>query len=268
MTGIEWVGDETSGYTGAVANYKCTKDGVTDYTKQVPMDISSDVTAASCDVNGKTVYTAKLSALEARDGKALVSDPVSLNIPLAKGHKWGEWKVSTPATVEKPGTKTRSCSVCGKTETADIAKLTPTPTTKPAAGPTKTSEPSVSLTLNKTKAEVVCGKNLTLKATLKGSSAKITWKSSDTKVATVDSNGKITAKMAGTVTITATSAGKAAICTVTVLYKDVTNSKDFWYAPTNYLTAKGVVKGYDKQTKFKPANVCTRAQMVTFIWRL
>ena len=74
---------------------------------------------------------------------------------------------------------------------------------------------------------------------------------SDKKVAIVDANGKISAKMAGQVTITATAAGKTAKCTVTVLYKDVTNSKDFWYAPTNYLTAKGVVKGYANQTEFR-----------------
>ena len=163
--------------------------------------------------------------------------------------------------------------------TAPAATATPTATTKPAAPtvtvkpvvtstpkPTKSSQ--VSLVLDKSSANVICGKSLLLKATLKGSTSKITWKSSDTKVATVDMNGKVTAKMAGTVTITAAAAGKTATCTVTVLYKDVTNTKDFWYAPTNYLTAKGVVKGYDKQTKFKPANECTRAQMVTFIWRL
>ena len=148
---------------------------------------------------------------------------------------------------------------------------TPTPTAKPSAKPSAkpTNKPSaVSLSLDKKSANLICGKTLTLKATLKGASSKITWKSSDTKVATVDSNGKVKAKMAGEVTITASAAGKSAKCVVTVLYKDVTNSKDFWYAPTNYLTAKGVVKGYDNQTKFKPANKCTRAQMVTFIWRL
>ncbi len=53
-----------------------------------------------------------------------------------------------------------------------------------------------------------------------------------------------------------------------MLYTDVTSAKDFWYEPTYYLTGKDVVKGYDKQTKFKPANECTRGQMVTFIWRL
>ena len=129
-------------------------------------------------------------------------------------------------------------------------------------------KPPVSISLDKKEANIVCGKTLTLKATLKNSTEKITWKSSDTKIATVDSNGKITAKMAGKVTISAAVEGKTAKCTVTVLYKDVTNSSDFWYAPTNYLTAKGVVKGYANQTEFRPANNCTRAQMVTFLYRL
>ncbi len=130
------------------------------------------------------------------------------------------------------------------------------------------SDKPVTLTLDKKEANVVCGATLTLKATLKNSTSAISWKSSNTKIATVDSKGKITAKMAGKVTITASAAGKTAKCTVTVLYKDVTNSSDFWYAPTNYLTAKGVVKGYANQTEFRPANECTRAQMVTFLYRL
>ena len=131
-----------------------------------------------------------------------------------------------------------------------------------------TIKKSASLKLDKTSASVVCGNTLTLKAALTGSADAVSWKSSDTKTATVDSKGKITAKMAGKVTITATAAGKSAKCAVTVLYKDVTNSSDFWYAPTNYLTAKGVVKGYANQTEFRPANECTRAQMVTFLYRL
>ena len=63
-------------------------------------------------------------------------------------------------------------------------------------------------------------------------------------------------------------AKKTKIVNITVLYRDVTNDSDFWFKPTNELTAKGVVKGYDNQTLFKPAHNCTRAQMVTFIWRL
>ena len=127
---------------------------------------------------------------------------------------------------------------------------------------------SVTLKLNKQEMSVICGQDDSLKATLKGSTSKVIWKSSNTKVASVDSNGKVKAKQAGTVTITASAAGETAKCTVQVLYKDVTDDSEFWYAPTNYLTAKDVVRGYDGQTKFKPANKCTRAQMVTFIWRL
>ena len=125
----------------------------------------------------------------------------------------------------------------------------------------------VTISLDKKTANVVCGMTITLKATTNSTNA-VSWKSSDTKIATVDSTGKITGKQAGKVTITATVSGKSAKCTVTVLYKDVTKSSDFWYAPTNYLTAKGVVKGYANQTEFRPANNCTRAQMVTFLYRL
>ncbi len=127
---------------------------------------------------------------------------------------------------------------------------------------------TTTVNLNKSEDSIICGNTDSLKKTGSGILSKVTWKSSDTDVASVDSNGKITAKMAGTAVISATSAGKTASCKVTVLYKDVTGSKDFWYTPTNELTAKGIVKGYDKQTKFKPANECTRAQMVTFLYRL
>ena len=122
--------------------------------------------------------------------------------------------------------------------------------------------------LDKDKVSIVCGKSLALKATIKDTSAKAKWTSSDSNIATVDKSGKVKAKMAGTVSITVTAGDAFDECVVTVLYKDVKNSKDFWYNPTNYLTAEGVVKGYDKQTLFKPANECTRAQMVTFLYRL
>ena len=39
-----------------------------------------------------------------------------------KVHKFGGWKTTKPATCTATGTKTRTCSVCGKVETATIAK--------------------------------------------------------------------------------------------------------------------------------------------------
>lgn len=53
----------------------------------------------------------------------------------------------------------------------------------------------------------------------------ITWKSSNTKVATVSSNGKITAKGAGKTNITASVDGKSKICTIYVAPKQVENLK-------------------------------------------
>ena len=80
------------------------------------------------------------------------------------------------------------------------------------------SEPT-SVSLNKTSLTLDVGKSYTLTKTVSPSNAvtPYTWSSSNTSVATVDSNGKVTAKKAGTATITVkTSNGKTANCKVTV----------------------------------------------------
>ena len=80
------------------------------------------------------------------------------------------------------------------------------------------SEPT-SVSLNKTSLALEIGKSYTLTKTVSPSNAvtSYTWSSSNTSVATVDSNGKVTAKKAGTATITVkTSNGKTANCKVTV----------------------------------------------------
>ena len=101
------------------------------------------------------------------------------------------------------------------------------------------------------------------------STYKITsWTSSNKNVATVTDKGLVTAKQAGPVVLKGKAGSTTITLTLGVLYKDVTNQKDFWYTPTYVLTDQNVVKGYDKQTKFKPGNECSRAQMITFLWRL
>ena len=75
-----------------------------------------------------------------------------------------------------------------------------------------------SITLNKTQLSLVKGTTETLAATVLPTTATdkaVTWKSSDTAVATVE-NGVVTAVAAGNATITATAGGKTAICAVTV----------------------------------------------------
>lgn len=82
---------------------------------------------------------------------------------------------------------------------------------------------------------------LVLKATVNPSNAtnkKVTWKSSNKKVATVNSNGVVTLKSKGSVTITATSVANTklkATCKVTVVQK-VTSVK---VTPTKKTIAKG-----------------------------
>ena len=77
--------------------------------------------------------------------------------------------------------------------------------------------------LSKTKAAIEKGKTLTLKATITPSDLadkSVTWKSSNTKVATVTSKGKVKGVKVGTATITCTSkaTGAKATCKVTVGY--------------------------------------------------
>ena len=74
------------------------------------------------------------------------------------------------------------------------------------------------VTLSETQKSLVVGEDFFLEATLHPQNASfgIRWTTSDASVATVDENGKVTAVAEGTTTITATSEGKSATCTVTV----------------------------------------------------
>lgn len=84
-----------------------------------------------------------------------------------------------------------------------------------------------SVKLNKSKKSLYVTDTYTLKATVSPSNASnkgVKWKSSDKKVATVNSSGKVTAVGKGTATITCTTkdGGYKATCTVTVKKVDVT----------------------------------------------
>ncbi len=76
------------------------------------------------------------------------------------------------------------------------------------------------VSLNKTTLSLAVGAQETLTATVtpSGASQSVTWKSSNTKIATVDDNGNVKAIADGTATITVTTADgkKSATCAVTV----------------------------------------------------
>lgn len=68
--------------------------------------------------------------------------------------------------------------------------------------------------LNKTSAVILVGKTTTFKVA--GTKKKVTWKSSNKTIATVNSKGKVTGKKAGNVKITINVAGNKQVCNVRV----------------------------------------------------
>ena len=92
--------------------------------------------------------------------------------------------------------------------------------TEPDPDPTPATVAVTRVTLDKTSLDLIEGGTETLTATVSPDNAtnkKVSWKSSDTAVATVDDNGKVTAVKAGSATITVTADGdKTATCSVKV----------------------------------------------------
>lgn len=93
----------------------------------------------------------------------------------------------------------------------------------------------VRIKLNKSSVSTYIGKTVTLKATVSGTKNKVSWSSSNSKIATVK-NGKVTGKKAGTVKITAKVGGKTVTCTVIV--KGITDK---------YAAYKKIISQYEKK---------------------
>ncbi len=111
-----------------------------------------------------------------------------------------------------------------------------------------------SVTLDKETATIQKGKTLTLNATVKPDDADdptVTWTSSKTDVATVDSDGVVTAVAEGTAIITAKAGEKSATCTVTV---DKTDAELIAAAKTAAETELG---GFSATNSTTPDNIGT-----------
>ena len=111
---------------------------------------------------------------------------------------------------------------------------------EPAEEPRPEKVPVSSVTLDKTALELVEGNSQNLIATVSPSNASnksVSWKSSNTAVASVSEEGKVTAIKAGTAIITVTTAdgGKTATCRVTIKAKTGVNADiDDWGDGNNY----------------------------------
>ena len=102
----------------------------------------------------------------------------------------------------------------------------------------------------------------------------VKWSSSNTNIATVDSNGNVTGKNAGTVTITALAKDGTAIkgtYSVKVIltelsFKDVTVD-NWYYNAVKYTYENEMISGYNTTT-FAPNDKLTRGMLVTILWRM
>lgn len=141
----------------------------------------------------------------------------------------------TPSEISYPGvtytsSNTSVATVNSSGVVTGVAKGTATITATTTDGSNKSGSITVTVkkavtgvSLNKTSLTLDEGKTETLTATVSPSDASVTtvsWSSSNTSIATVNSSGVVTAKSKGTCTITATStddSNKKATCSVTVL---------------------------------------------------
>lgn len=177
----------------------------------------ASVTANAATKKPKKIYLKATSTTVDIKGKVKVS--VYKTKP-SKASKSVKWKSSN----KKVATVSKSGYVTGKKK--GTVKITAT--SKKSKKVKKTIKIKVtnlkakSVTMSKKSAILFPNDKTTLKATVKGSAGfynqGVTWKSSNTSVATVTSKGIVTAKKAGKATITATEKGgsKKATCAVTV----------------------------------------------------
>lgn len=128
-----------------------------------------------------------------------------------EAHTFGDWKVTKQASIGAEGEKERTCTACGYKETATIPAIyIPS---YPVTG-IKVSPDTLTLT----------GKDETAQLTAEvipsyADNTRVTWKSSDENVVTVDEKGKVTAVGNGTATITVTSVSGNYTATVAVTVK-------------------------------------------------
>ena len=140
----------------------------------------------------------------------------------ATGHRYGAYKVVKEPTNKRKGLKSKTCSVCGKIVYEAIPKTNFSPTdsseTNPDQNPQTSQKTTRKIKVNRRKLTLKKGKSFRLKVTLTpaDSQDKITYKTSNKKIATVSKTGKIKAKKKGKVKITVISGKKKAVCTVKV----------------------------------------------------
>ena len=183
-------------------------------------------------------------------------------------HTAGEWIIDTPATATTSGTKHKECTVCGYTMTTETIPATG------SGGGGGGSVSTYSVTVGKTENGSV---SVSPKSASKGDTVTITvtpdkgyvletltvLDKNDKEIKITEKNGKYTFTMpASKVTVKATFMDDN---TMLNYFVDV-KAGDYFYDAVLWAVQEGITSGTDA-THFSPNASCTRAQIVTFLWR-
>ena len=178
------------------------------YTATCTVTVSQPVTGISLNqssisiIKGKTYQLSASIQPSGASNRNVTWSSSNSNIATVSSSGKVSAKAAGTATITvttKDGSKTAKCTVTVKNEPIKVTGVS----------------------LNRSQITLFAGKSENLTAAVKPSNAAnkgITWQSSNTNVATVDSSGRITARTEGTATITVKTNdnGKTAKCTVTV----------------------------------------------------
>ncbi len=227
FTAFDWTGDETDGYTAAVANYVCGNNAA--HTATAAAIVGSEVIEATYGASGKTVYTATVAAIDSPDGLLHVA---SKNAKV------------TPALVSprSGGGSVRSELKSGESMTAaDLAKLI------------ESGKPLTVVSEDGTKVEL---DTEALKDIAEKAADKIT----------LEIPGSEAGESGKAVNIVSCKHGRRFLVGAKPFpFTDVLPGT-YYYEAVKWAYLRGVTQGVGPNT-FGPMLSCTRAQMVTFLWR-
>lgn len=198
--------------TKSKVTWSSNKKSVATVTKKGKVTAKKKGTATITAKVGKKKYTCKVTvkapAVTLSEKSKTLTVGQSFNLTLKNTNSSVKWTTSNKnvATIKK--VSKYKYKVTGKK--AGTATITAKVGSKKYSCKVTVEAPS----LSSTKLSLTVGSSSTLK--ISGTSQAVTWKSSNTSVATVNSSGKVTAKAAGTAKITATVGGKKYGCKVTV----------------------------------------------------
>ena len=233
---------------GGTRTYTCTVCGstMTEYVAGTGHKYTTTVTPPTCTKQGYTTRTCSACGEMFFD-----------SFTPATGHSWGEWTVVKQPTETAAGARERVCANCGEKQREEIAKLDPTsPSPKPEDPTPVTPKPADNPFVDVKNGDYFFEPVLwALKH-----DPQITDGMTET---TFVPDGTCTRGQV--VTFLWRAMGCAEPKTTQNPFQDVRPS-DYFYKAVLWAIEKDITDG-TSDTTFSPEDPCTRAHVVTFLWR-